>query len=67
MDPYNGDIKRQGFEPGPNPQQAEGASAVLHVRGLPPYVTQHELVSLVLPFGQVVRSIALPWSVRTLR
>lgn len=59
MDPYNGDMKRPGFEPNPNPQQTEGASAVLHVRGLPPYVTQHELVSLVLPFGQVVRCLIL--------
>jgi len=59
MDPYNGDMKRPGFEPNQNPQNPEGASAVLHVRGLPPYVTQHELVSLVLPFGQVVRCLIL--------
>lgn len=35
-------------------------SKVLHVRGLPSYTTESELVSVVAPFGQVVKCLILP-------
>lgn len=37
-----------------------GASKVLHVRGLPSYTTETELVSLCYPYGQVVKCLILP-------
>lgn len=61
MDPYGAGVKRSGdnFDSDPKRQKVEGASKVLHVRGLPYYTTEAELAAVVAPFGQVVRSLIL--------
>lgn len=59
MDPYAG-VKRAAENFGGDAKrQKVGASKVLHVRGLPYYTTEAELVCLVAPFGQVVRTLIL--------
>lgn len=57
---YAGTKRTQdSFDAEPKRQKVEGASKVLHVRGLPSFCTEEELTGLVQPFGQVVKCLLL--------
>lgn len=61
MDMYSG-VKRaaDGVTDFAKRQKTGNPSKVLHVRALPSYTTESELVSVVAPFGQVVKCLLLP-------
>lgn len=60
-DIYSGMKRNAGDFADPNKRQKLGEpSKVLHVRGLPSYTTESELVSVVAPFGQVAKCLLLP-------
>lgn len=61
MDPFGTGMKRpsEGFENDPKRQKLAGASKVLHVRGLPSYTTEAELVAICAPFGQIYKTLIL--------
>jgi len=61
MDPYSAGMKRSadGFDDDASKRQKVGPSPVLHVRGLPYSTTESEIVTLLAPYGQVVRTLLL--------
>jgi len=55
---YQG-TKRNSDNYDDNSKRPKMSSKVLHVRGLPPYTTEAELIQLVGPFGEVARCFIL--------